>query len=145
MKSIYYRQPYHTTLVRRIKKDINDASMVLLDGSASKFRKAGAITKLIRLVPVIINDIPEPTVENVGSTNHDVRILVGIYQKFFRCLKLPSRVDFLKAFVKIFIIFMATDFYRPFIRWWLWEIKKSDLKPLGPLEPDHHFWDETQE
>ncbi len=45
------------------------------------------------------------------------------------------------AIVNLAIMVYDTDFYRPFMDWWVWEIKKSDWPEMGPLQPDHHFFD----
>lgn len=143
MKSIYYRQPYQETLVRKVKATINEASEVLFSPKAGRVEKVRAVYRLVKLVPVILNELPEPAVENTSRPL--AHIIIGIRDRFFRRLMLPTRHDFLQGFVNLVIMVIDTDFYHSFVLWWLWEIKTSDLPPLGPLQPDPHFFKSEQE
>jgi hypothetical protein len=129
-------------LVYDIKAPFNEALEVLLDPKSGALDKVRAINKLRKLVPVI-NSLPEPTIENTRQPGS--HILIGIRDRFFKHLKnLSSRLGTLRAIINGFIIIYDTDFYRSFIDWWMHEIKKSDWPPMGPMQPDHHYGDNTE-
>jgi len=130
-------------LIRKVKATINKSSAVLFNPQSSNLEKIRAVYQMVKLTPVILKELPEPTIKNTNTK--EAHILIGTRDKFFKHLRLPSRVDFLRAFVNLFIMIVDTDLYRPFISWWVWEIKKSDWPPLGPRQPDSHHWDNMVE
>jgi len=139
MKSIYYRTPYQQILVHEIKEPFRKAMNVLLNPRSSPLGKARAVRSLWKLIPVI-NSLPEPAVKNTRQESS--HILIGIRDRFFKRLKVSDLVrKILLAIVNGVIIVNDTDFYRPFISWWVIELRKSDWPPLGPLQPDPHFFD----
>ena len=142
MKSIYYRTPYQQTLVYDIKAPFNQAMTVLTNPGSSPVAKIRAVNQLRKLVPVILS-LPEPTRENTRQPN--THILIDIRDQFFRRLVLPTRWKFLRAMVNFVIFIYDTDFYRGFIDWWVEELRKSDWKPPGPMQPDPHHFKSEQE
>lgn len=142
MKSIYYRQPYQEILVKEVKAPLNEALAVITSPGSGGLEKARAVLKLRKVIKVIMEQLPEPTIEN--TFHHNTHILIGIRDRFFKRFTVFSRWDFLKAIVDFVIIVHDTDFYRPFIGWWVEELRASDWRPGGPMQPDpHHFKEEN--
>ena len=138
MKSIYYKQPHQELLVKKVKATINKESAVLFNPASSKIEKVRAVYRMAKLVPVINDELPEPTVKN---TRQEIsHTLIGIRDRFLPRLMMPSRFIFLKAIINLAIIIVDTDFYRPFVLWWLLEVKKASWPELGPHQPDPHFF-----
>lgn len=137
MKSIYYRSPYIQILVNDFKIPLRKEMGVLFAHKGSMIAKARAFQRLKKLVPVI-RSLPKPTVGNtVQPGSH---ILIDIRDRFFCRLKLGAMNEYLETCINLLIIINETDVYRPFITWWVWELKKSDWPPLGPRQPDHHLF-----
>lgn len=144
MKSIYYQPEYQRLIIDEIKEPLNKAFGVLGDPAKGKIEKARALYWLRNIPSVVLDKLPEPTPENVG-VNRNTRLLAGMYQRFFARFNVPSRVRFIRFVVKFVIIIHATDFYRPFIDWWGWEIHESDYNHPGPMQPDPHFFQKESE
>jgi len=143
-KSIYYQQPYHQILAVEIKVLLVNALNTLFWSDASAIRRIKAVRDLFKVLK-LVNTLPEPTAANTRQPN--THILIGIRDRFFSRLVLQSRQHILRGIVNFAIIIYDTDFYRQFFDVWVDELRASDWKPRGPLQPDHHYWNKeiTQE
>lgn len=140
IKSIYYRQPYLQTLIFEVKNPLKEALEIIFDPKANLFRKAKAGRECFRILRIIQTKLPEPTVAN--TKRESSHILIGIRDRFFGHVYNFPMLGPLRQAINLIIMVNDTDFYSPFILWWLWEIKKSDLPPMGPHQPDPHHWKE---
>lgn len=136
-KSIYYQPPYQQIFVKEVKAPIARALNILTRSQSNKLDKYRAFIGLWK-VPLAMLKLPEPTVEN--TRKQGTHVLIGIRDKFFRCLKLPKTDRMIKMPINFVIMVYDTDFYQSFIDFWVHELKKSDWPPIGPLQPDPHFW-----
>lgn len=137
LRSIYYEAPYRNLIVEQLRTPFASAVARLVDPQSSLLNKVKAANQLRKLLPVI-NSLPEPTLENTSKKGS--HILIGIRDRFFARLVLPSRSNILRAIVNGAIIIYETDFYQGFIDWWVWALKKSDWPAMGPMQPDPHFF-----
>lgn len=137
-KSIFYRQPHFTVLLDEVKQPFKEAIDTLMNPKSNPFQKANAGRKLLEVLEVIRNKLPEPTIDNTRKPG--THILIGIRDRFFKRLVFPAVERYVKPMVNFGIIIYDTDLYDQFIDWWVWEIKKSDWPPLRPFEPDPHYF-----
>jgi len=136
---VYYRQRLINEIRNPIKSVITNLYMPV-----SWFRVFIALIEICKIL-IRLKNYPEPTIENVGRPNS--RVLVRIRDKFLSRLKFPPFYQrIMAAITKLIIIIFDTDLWRPFINWWVDELRDApDWKHNDVLQPDHHFWDNKEE
>jgi hypothetical protein len=83
-----------------------------------------------------------------GDRENNTGILIDVRDRFFHRFdvpnrsrkKLPTRADILRVMADA-----ALKSYRPFIDWWVEELRASDWQPPGPMQPDPHFFKPEKE
>lgn len=140
--SIYYLPENHYIVVNGLREPFKRIMRAITSekplGALDKLRLARDLIQLFKSV----QSLPEPAVLNTRT--REAHILIGIRDEFFKRSRLPFIEKELRSFVNFIIIIIDTDFYRPFISWWVIALRGSDWPPLGPMQPDPHYWDESQ-
>jgi hypothetical protein len=139
--SIYYQ--YQNQNVNGLREPFKRIMRVMTsEKPLSRLDKIRLARDLITIMDTL-KQMPKPDATNI--TDHNGRILVGIRDRFFRRFDVPSIGKELEKFVDFGLIIRATDFYKSFMDWWVEELRASDWRPLGPFQPDPHFFKPQQD